>query len=88
MMDIELLQEIVFECAVFTGLGVTAVMMGMLLAVAIYGLLPTRTLYRIRFKAFDDECVAIVKAPNMKKAEVNFYKNYKCECKITSIEVM
>lgn len=89
MMDIELLQEIVFECAVFTGLGVTAIMMGMLLAVSIYGCLPARNSYRIKFDAFKDkDCTAIIKAENPIKAEIKFYKQYKCECKITSIEVM
>lgn len=89
MMDIELLQEIVFRCAVFTGLGVTAIMMGMTLAVVIYGCLPTRNLYRIKFDAFrDKDCTAIIKAENIVKAEIKFYKKYKCECKITSIEEM
>jgi hypothetical protein len=89
MMDIELLQEIVFGCAVFTGLGVTAIMIGMTLALAIYGLLLTRNTYRIKFNAFGDkDCTAIIKAKNPIKAEIKFYKNYNCECKITSIEVM
>lgn len=89
MMDIELLQEIVFECAVFTGLGVTAIMIGMTLALAIYGCLPTRNLYRIKFDAFKDkDCTAIVKAKNLIQAEIKFYKRYKCECKITNIELM
>lgn len=88
-MNIELLQEIVFGCAVFIGLGATGTFLLMMIGAIIYGLSPTRKVYRIKFDAFKDkDCVAIIKAKNPVQAEIKFYNNYKCECKITSIEVM
>jgi hypothetical protein len=81
-MNIELLTDIVF-------LGVMIGMIILIIVMIACGCSSTRTYYRIKFDAFKDkDCTAIIKAKNIVQAEIKFYKRYKCECRITSIEVM
>ena len=81
-MNIELLTDIVF-------LGVMIGMLFLIVIMIVVGCSSTRAYYRIKFDAFrDKDCTSIINAKNPIQAEIKFYKKYKCECKITSIEVM
>lgn len=83
------LKEFVFNSMIYIGLITTTILLGLTIYLIIYTILPTKRYYKIKFDAFrDKDCTAIIKAKNIAQAEIKFYRRYKCECKISSIEVM